>query len=72
MQSIRTKFDNLQEFMNKAICGKNADVLDVAETITDSGFPSSQFLTEGFYNSYRLDILCKSDGLFLHVKATMS
>ena len=57
--------------MNKAICGKTADVLDVTETITDAGFPSSQFLTEGFYNSYRLDIFYKSDGLFLHVKATM-
>ena len=47
-------------------------MLDVAENIRDAGFPSSQFLPEGFYNSDRLDIFYKSDGLFLHVKATIS
>lgn len=35
---------------------ENCDVLDVAETIGDAGFPPSQFPPEGFYNSDRLDI----------------
>ena len=30
---------------------ENRDVLDVAETIRDAGFPSNQFLPEGIYNS---------------------
>ena len=34
---------------------ENCNVLDVAETIRDAGFPLSQFLPEGFYNSGRLD-----------------
>ena len=65
MNSIRSKFENLQEFLKQ-----NVDVLAVADTKIDASFPSAQFFLGGYHSPYRLDISCKSSGLLVYVKAT--
>ncbi|XP_057308104.1 uncharacterized protein LOC130645990 [Hydractinia symbiolongicarpus] len=45
------------------------DVITVAETKLDSSFPSSQFVTDGYSNPYRLDISANRGGLFTFVKS---
>ena len=51
---------------------QNVDVLAAAETKLDASFASVQFFLEGYHSPYRLDIFCKSSGLLVYVKATIS
>ena len=50
INSLPNKFDQL-----KSIIGKNIDISVITETKIDSGFPSSQFMIEGFSVPYRFD-----------------
>ena len=65
VKTIRDKLENLQEIIKQDV-----DVLAVAETKTDSSFPSAHFFLDGYLSLYRLDISRDSDGLLVYVKAT--
>ena len=54
MNSIRNKFDDLQELIKG-----NIDVAMIAETKTDAFFTTEQFLLENYYQPFRLDINSK-------------
>ena len=60
MKTIRDKLENLED----------VNVLAVAETKTDSSFPSAQFFLDGYLSLYRPDISRDSDSLLVYVQAT--
>ena len=66
INSIRNKFENLCD-----IVGNNVDVLSIAETKLDSSFPNAQFLLPGFHKPLRLDIIHRSGGLLVYIKASL-
>ena len=66
INSIRNKFNNLQEFIKGSI-----DVVMIAETRTDASFTTVQFLLENYHQPFRLDINSKSGGILVYVKSTV-
>ena len=44
------------------------DVVSIAETKIDASFPSAQFVLEGYYSPYCLDISSRSGGILVYLK----
>ena len=68
-KNVRLSYLNLKTIRDKLENLEDVNVLAVAETKTDSTFPSAQFFLDGYLSLYRLDISCDSDGLLVYVKA---
>ena len=47
------------------------DIVSIAETKTDTSFPSAQFVFEGYHWSYRLEISSKSEGILVYEKSSI-
>ena len=60
---VRNKLPYLQTIINR-----NTDIVATAETKLDASFLSSQFILEGYYIPYCLDINNKSGGMLVYVK----
>ena len=67
-KNVRLSYLNLKTIRDKLENLEDVNVLAVAETKTDSTFPSAQFFLDGYLSLYRLDISRDSDGLLVYVK----
>ena len=67
-KNVRLSYLNLKTIRDKLENLEDVNVLAVAETKTDSSFPSAQFFLDGYLSLYRLDISRDSDGLLVYVK----
>ena len=47
------------------------NVVSIAETKIDVSFPSAQFVFEGYYWSYRLDISGESGSIPVYIKSSI-
>ena len=63
INSIRNKFEQLQELVNGSI-----DILVISETKIDETFPFSQFYISGYSKPYRLDRTAYGGGVMIYVK----
>ena len=63
INSIRNKFELLSEQIKD-----NVNILMISETKIDDSFPVGQFLIEGVFTPYRLDLDSKGEGILLYVR----
>ena len=63
INSTRNKFELLVPQI-----ASNINVLTISETKMDDSFPTSQFLTDGFSSSYRLDRNSNGGGILVYFK----
>ena len=66
INSIRNKFNNLQELIKD-----NIDVVIIAETKIDASFSTAQNLIDDYHQPFRLHINSKYGGIPLYVKSSI-
>ena len=66
INSIRNKFNNLQELIKD-----NIDVVIIAETKIDASFSTAQNLLDDYHQPFRLHINSKCGDILLYVKSSI-
>ena len=54
-----------------SLFSENVEILIVAETELDPSFPTAEFLIPGSHHPFQLDVIRRSSGLLVFVKASI-